>query len=84
MPAAKKPTAPPPAPEAAEVDPTENAVAEGTEPRPPFYVCDGKAVTTLRGVLADGEEIKETDFRAEGKQRLADLIKSGHVAKGGK
>lgn len=84
----KKPTPPAPAPTVeVEEDPTVNAVAEGTKPKPPFYVCEGKAITTRRGILADGDEIKAEDLNEdekEGKQRLADLIKSAYVAKGGK
>lgn len=77
--AAKAPA--PPAPEKQEEDPTKNAVAEKAVKRPPFYVCDGKAVTTLRGIIADGDEIKADDLKG-GKARLAELITSGYVAKG--
>lgn len=71
----------PPAPP--EADPTEKAQSPKAKKRPPFYVVDGKAVTTKRGIRADGDEVIADDFN-EGKKTIADLIESGHVAKGNK
>ena len=48
---------------------------------PSFYVCDGKAVTSKRGILSDGAEIKADDL-AGGAEALNAFIKSGHVVKG--
>lgn len=53
--------------------------AKPTE-KPPFYVSKGKAITSKRGILADGEEIKAEDL-AGGKEALEAFVKSGHVAK---
>lgn len=49
--------------------------------KPPFYVKKGKAITTKKGILSDGEEIK-AEYLAGGKKSLAAFVKSGHVAKG--
>jgi len=49
--------------------------------KPPFYVCEGKAVTSKRGILSDGAEIKADDLKG-GKEALEAFVKSGHVAKG--
>lgn len=72
--------APAPAPPV-EKDPTDNAEAENVEKRPAFYLLERKSVTTIRGILSDGDEITPDDL-VGGKQRLAELIKSGHVGKG--
>lgn len=78
---APAPAAPAPAaPVEAEGDPTKDAVMEGTEKRPPFYVIDGKSITTPRGIKSDGAEIFAADVG--GKDRLAELIKKGYIAKG--
>ena len=49
--------------------------------RPPYYMVDGKALTTKKGILSDGDEIKP-EYLAGGKSALEKFIKSGHVAKG--
>ena len=54
--------------------------AEATK-KPPFYVEDGKALTTKRGILSDGDEIKAEDL-AGGKKALTAFVKTGHVGKG--
>lgn len=46
----------------------------------PFYVKEGKAVTSKRGILSDGDEIKADDLPG-GKEALDAFVKSGHVAK---
>jgi len=48
--------------------------------KPPFYVKEGKAITTKRGVLSDGDEIKAEDLPG-GKKALDAFVKSGHVGK---
>lgn len=48
--------------------------------KPPFRVSKGKAITSKRGILADGDEIKAEDL-AGGKEALEAFVKSGHVAK---
>ena len=49
--------------------------------RPPFYIKDGKAITTKRGILADGDEITAKDL-AGGKDAINKFIKTGHIGKG--
>lgn len=46
----------------------------------PFYVKEGKAVTSKRGILSDGDEIKADDLPG-GKEALDAFVKSGHVVK---
>lgn len=45
-----------------------------------YYVCKGKAITTKRGILADGEEIKPSDV-TQGEKVLEKFVKTGHVEK---
>ena len=40
----------------------------------------GKAITSKRGILADGDEIKAEDL-AGGTEALEAFVKSGHVGK---
>lgn len=54
--------------------------AEKEDKKPPFYVKEGKAVTSKRGILSDGAEIKADDL-AGGKEALDAFVKSGHVVK---
>ena len=49
--------------------------------KPPFSVAAGKAITSKRGILSDGDEIKADDL-AGGKEALDAFVKSGHVARG--
>ena len=48
--------------------------------RSKFYVCRGKAITSKRGILADGDEIK-AEYLAGGEESLEYLVKSGYVGK---
>lgn len=48
--------------------------------KPPFYVMPGKCLTSKRGLIADGDEIKADDL-AGGKEALNAFVKSGHVGK---
>lgn len=59
----------------------EKVKAEKAAKKPPFYVMPGKAITSKRGVLSDGDEIKVDDL-AGGKEALEAFVKSGHVGKG--
>jgi hypothetical protein len=58
------------------------ASAEQPEPEPElkFYIVAGKALTTKRGILSDGDEIKEGDL-PDGLKALKAFVKSGHVVK---
>jgi len=57
----------------------EEAKAKADE-KPPFFVMPGKCLTSKRGLLADGDEIKASDL-AGGKEALEAFVKSGHVGK---
>lgn len=57
----------------------DEAKAEPSE-KPPFFVRPGKCLTSKRGLLADGDEIKVEDL-AGGKDALTAFVKSGHVGK---
>ena len=46
--------------------------------KPPFYVMPGKALTTKRGILSNGDGIKVEDL-AGGADALTAFVKSGHV-----
>lgn len=48
--------------------------------KPSFRVSNGKAITSKRGILADGDEIKAEDL-AGGKEALEAFVKSGQVTK---
>lgn len=45
-----------------------------------FIVAEGKSITTRRGILSEGNEIKADDMSG-GKQALKAFVKSGHVIK---
>lgn len=47
---------------------------------PPFYIADGKALTTKRGLLGPGREIKAEDL-AGGDTALKAFVKTKHVIK---
>lgn len=38
-----------------------------------YFVADGKSVTSARGILAAGEEVRENDIPAEARDALVDL-----------
>lgn len=48
--------------------------------KPPFSVAPGKAITSRRGILSDGDEIKAEDL-AGGKAAITAFVKSGHIVK---
>ena len=48
---------------------------------PPYYMANGKALTTKKGILADGDEIKP-EYLAGGKDAIEKFVKTGHILKG--
>jgi hypothetical protein len=50
------------------------------EPEPKFYIVAGKAITSKRGILSDGDEIKESDLPG-GLKAVKAFVKSGYVVK---
>jgi hypothetical protein len=50
------------------------------ELEPKFYIVAGKAITSKRGILSDGDEIKEGDL-PDGLKALKAFVKSGYVVK---
>ena len=58
----------------------QKAKATKVEKKPPFYVMKGKAITSKRGILADGDEIKAGDL-AGGQEALDDFVETGHIGK---
>ena len=62
---------------AAEAAPAEAAPAEAA-PATRYYLRAGKSITSKRGILADGDEVKP-DFLAGGSDTISLLIASGHV-----
>ena len=59
----------------------EKADAAKNKKKPPFYVADGKSITSLRGILGPGVEVK-TSYLPGGKKTLDDLIKKDIIKKG--
>jgi hypothetical protein len=53
---------------------------EEKEPELKFYIVAGKAITSQRGILSDGDEIKVGDL-PDGLKALKAFVKSGHVVK---
>lgn len=51
------------------------------KPKDGYYLCEGKALTTRRGILSSGAEIKPKDISG-GKEALDGFVLSGHVEKG--
>lgn len=63
-----------------QADDAPEAPQEPGAKRPPFSVASGKSITSRRGILAPGDEIKADDL-AGGKEALDAFVKSGHVVK---
>jgi len=61
----------------AEAAPAEAAPAEAA-PATRYYLRAGKSITSKRGILADGDEVKP-DFLAGGSDTISLLLASGHV-----
>ena len=49
---------------------------------PEYYLMDGCALTTKRGILSDGDEIFAKDLGADGAALLEGFVETGHVGKG--
>ncbi len=47
----------------------------------PFSVAKGKALTTKRGILGEGKEVKP-EYVAGGEATLARLTEAGYIVKG--
>lgn len=45
---------------------------------PPFTVADGKAITSMRGILAEGDEVK-AEYLTGGQESLEALVDAKHV-----
>lgn len=45
-----------------------------------YYLCDGKAITTRRGILSNGDEIKAEDISG-GKEALDHFVETKHIEK---
>jgi hypothetical protein len=56
------------------------ASADEPEPETKFYIVAGKAITSKRGILSDGDEIKEDDLPG-GLKAVKAFVKSGYVVK---
>lgn len=63
-----------------QADEPQEKTEEPASKRPPFSVASGKSITSRRGILAPGDEIKAEDL-AGGKETLDKFVKSGHVVK---
>ena len=58
----------------------EKAAEEKAAKKPPYTIANGKAITTKRGILAEGDEIKAKDLPG-GKEAIDKFVKSGHIVK---
>jgi hypothetical protein len=65
---------------APEDEPEDEPEAAPTAPVAPYSVKKGGAVTSKRGILADGQALSAADL-AGGQSALDALVKSGHVVK---
>ena len=70
-----KALAPAPAPAPAE---TSEAPAPVVEKKAPYTMAPNKAITTLKGVLADGDEVK-VEYLADGEDGLKRHVENGNV-----
>lgn len=65
-----------PAPKADEDDIVEPAKVE----LPPFYICDGKSLTTLKGILGPGDEVRAS-YLIDGSDGIKRHRENGIIAK---
>jgi purine-binding chemotaxis protein CheW len=73
--------APEPEPEAPDSEPEPEPEPESEpEPELKFYIVAGKALTSKRGILSDGDEINAEDL-PDGLKALKAFVKSGYVVK---
>ena len=54
--------------------------AEAADGDKPFVVAGGKAITSKRGILAEGAEVSASDFSG-GDAAFAELCKKGHIVR---
>lgn len=66
--------------EAAKKAKEEKAAEAEAAKKPPYEIAEGKSITTKRGILAEGDEIKAKDLPG-GKEALDSFVNSGHVVK---
>jgi len=67
---------------AADVKAETQAKKENVEvKRPPFYIAENKSITSKKGTLNEGDEVK-AEYLGGGKQSLDAHIKAGNVLKG--
>jgi len=67
-----------------------DAIAKKPPPAPPpavkagekaeFYIAKGKAITSRRGILAEGDSCQPADF-LDGESTLNELVRKGYVVK---
>jgi len=70
----------PPVPPGNDGDGGEDDDTESTEAKPPFTIADGCALTTMKGILSEGDEVK-TEYLSDGEDGLKRHIKSGIIVK---
>ena len=70
----------PAAPAKPETDKDDDVVEPAKVKRPPFYICDGKSLTTKKGILGPGDEVK-VEYLHDGKEGLDRHRKNGVIAK---
>lgn len=67
--------------DAARASATPSAVKPAAEAKkPPYSIAMGKAITSRRGILANGDEITPEDL-AGGTKALDTFVESGHIVK---
>lgn len=58
----------------------QKAKATDAAKKPPYYIAEGKALTSKRGILGPGDEVK-VDYLPGGKDTFDKFVKSGHIKK---
>ena len=48
--------------------------------RPPFYICDGKSLTTKKGILGPGDEVK-VEYLIDGEKGMKRHRENGIIVK---
>jgi len=67
--------------DAAAAQADEDAAAQAlADAEKPYTVAKGKAITSKRGILSDGDEVRASDF-AGGGEAFAALCKKGHIVR---
>ena len=70
-----------PAPAPAKDEETDEVVEPAKVERPPFYICDGKSLTTLKGILGPGDEV-QSEYLIDGDDGIKRHRENGIIAKG--